>query len=54
MKSPDKKPPADAGKTRKPYSRPVVRKYGTIRALTRNAGTKSPNSDGPGMTSKTA
>ena len=54
MKSPDKKPPADAGKTRKPYSRPVVRKYGTIRALTRNAGTKAGNSDGPGMTAKTA
>ena len=54
MKSPDKKTPAGAPSERKPYSPPVVRKYGTIRALTRNAGTKAVNSDGAGMTAKTA
>jgi hypothetical protein len=54
MKPPDKKPPTGAEAVRKTYSPPVVRKYGTIRAITGNAGTKSGNSDGPGMTSKTA
>lgn len=52
MKSPDA--PPSTPRERKPYTKPVVRAYGTIRALTRNAGTMGPTSDGSGMTSKTS
>jgi hypothetical protein len=52
MKSPD--PTTPKAPARKRYSKPAVRAYGTIRAITRNAGTKAANADGAGMTSKTA
>lgn len=52
MKSPDPTTPKAAG--RKRYSKPEVRAYGTIRAITRNAGTMGANADGAGMTSKTS
>ena len=54
MKSPDKEQPGatpDSG--RRKYSSPVIRTYGTIRAITRNVANKSANSDGGGMKAKT-
>ena len=51
MKSPD---PSRKAPARKPYAKPQVRVYGTIKAITRNAGTMGMNSDGPGMTAKTS
>jgi hypothetical protein len=52
MKPPDAKTPK--APARKRYSKPAIRAYGTIRAITRNAGTKGANADGAGMTSKTS
>ena len=51
MKSPETSPKPPA---RKRYAKPQVRVYGTIKAITRNAGTMGMNADGPGMTSKTS
>jgi hypothetical protein len=52
MKSPDPTTPKAAA--RKRYSKPEVRAYGTIRAITRNAGNKAANPDGAGMNAKTS
>jgi hypothetical protein len=52
MKSPDPKTPK--APARKRYSKPAIRAYGTIRAITRNAGTMGNLADGAGMTSKTS
>lgn len=54
MKSPDPTTPPGQEPARKPYSRPVLRAYGTIRAITRNVANKSAVADGGGMFSKTA
>lgn len=43
----------DAGKARKAYSKPVLKKYGAVRTLTRNTANKSDTSDGGGQKSKT-
>ena len=51
MKSPDTGAKAAP---RKRYAKPQVRVYGTIKAITRNAGTKGMFSDGAGMTAKTS
>ena len=51
MKSPDAGRKATA---RKRYAKPQVRVYGTIKAITRNAGTMGMFADGAGMTSKTS
>ena len=50
MKSPER-PGTGA---RKPYRKPELKVYGTVRAMTRNVGTMGMNSDGPGPMSKTS
>ena len=50
MKSPEKPRPA----ARKPYRKPELKVYGTVRAITRNVGTKGMFSDGAGPMSKTS
>ena len=52
MKPPEKDPLEPATGKRK-YAKPVVRTYGTIRALTRNVANKALNSDGGGKKAKT-
>lgn len=51
MKSPEKEKPATR---RKPYAKPVVQAYGSVRSITRAGGTMSANADGLGFKSKTA
>lgn len=53
MKAPDQKSPAAGKHARRKYSRPSIRSYGTVRALTRNVANKAINSDGGGKKSKT-
>ena len=54
MKSRDKEQPGTtSGSGRRKYSSPVIRTYGTIRAITRNVANKAPNADGGGMKAKT-
>ena len=53
MKPPEKNPPPKAPAARRKYSRPVLREYGTIRAITRNTSNKNVNADGAGMNAKT-
>jgi hypothetical protein len=50
MKPHDNEKPAAA---RKPYARPVVQSYGSVRAMTRTGGTMSANMDGANSKSKT-
>ena len=52
MKPPDKDPLEPATGKRK-YAKPVVRTYGTIRALTRNVANKTATADGGGKKAKT-
>jgi hypothetical protein len=49
MKSPEK-PHAGA---RKPYRKPELKVYGTVRTITRNVGTMGAMSDGAGPKAKT-
>jgi hypothetical protein len=50
MKSPEKPRPD----SRKPYRKPELKVYGTVRAITRNVGTKGKMSDGAGPKAKTS
>lgn len=52
MKSPAR-PPTDS-RSRKAYSKPVLKMYGAIRTLTRNVGTMGTVHDGGGFKSKTS
>lgn len=52
MRSPDRD--AKSPKSRKAYSKPVLKVYGAVRTLTRNVGTMGPISDGAGPKSKTS
>jgi hypothetical protein len=49
MKPPEKPSSAE----RKPYSKPELKVYGTVRTLTRNVGTMGFMSDGAGPKAKT-
>lgn len=51
MKPPDRPTP---GQPRKPYSTPIVRAYGSVRAITRNGGVSSAVMDSLNSKSKTS
>jgi hypothetical protein len=51
MNPPEKDKPAAA---RKPYRRPVLQSYGSVRAMTSAGGTMSMNMDNIGFKSKTS
>lgn len=46
-------PENDAKPPRKAYSKPVLKRYGTVRTLTRNIDNKAVTADGGGQKSKT-
>ena len=54
MNSPEKPVPGTPAAPRRPYAPPVLREYGTVRAITANGDPMGLNSDGSGMFAKTA
>jgi hypothetical protein len=53
MKPPESPETGAPSPSRKPYSTPVLREYGTVRAITSNNDPMGLNSDGSGMFAKT-